>query len=109
MGHPKGTRNRYYSKEFKVAIAQKALSGHSAVEVAREGGINRSQVRAWIRIYSEKGETGLENKKRPGNPLAKYSNRKELTEVERLRYELAKAEIEIAKLKKAQGAGRRNA
>lgn len=47
-------------------------------------------VRKWVEIYRVAGESGLEPKKRPGDLLAKYINRKELTEVELLRYELAK-------------------
>lgn len=38
-------------------------------------------------ITNEYGEQGLENKKKPGNPLCKYSNKKNLTDIEKLQYE----------------------
>ena len=50
--------------------------------------------------YKEKGIDGLENKRKPGNPLAKYAQRKELTEIEQLEYENMKLRIENERLKK---------
>lgn len=54
-----------------------------------------------------KGEDGLKHNRKPCNPFAKYINKKELTEIEKLEYEIAKKdhkllkkEIEILKLKK---------
>ena len=43
---------------------------------------------------------GLKNKRKPGNPLAKYSSRKKLTEIEQLQYENMKLRIENERLKK---------
>ena len=43
---------------------------------------------------------GLENKRKPGNPLAKFSNKKELTELEKLQYENLLLRIENERLKK---------
>lgn len=54
----------------------------------------------WIKKYREKGIEGLENKKNPGNPLSKYSNKKNLTEMEKLEYENMKLRIENERLKK---------
>ena len=45
-------------------------------------------------------ELALENKKKPGNPLAKYSKRKNLTALEKLEYENMKLRIENELLKK---------
>ncbi|MHB1314525.1 MAG: transposase [Christensenellales bacterium] len=45
LGRPKGISNRHHSKEFKMGAVQKVLSGRSAVEVARELGINDRLVR----------------------------------------------------------------
>ena len=39
----------------------------------------------------------MENKRKPGNPLAKYINKKELTEVEQLEYKIALLERELLK------------
>lgn len=50
--------------------------------------------------YLEQGENALENKKKPGNPLTKYSRRKELNELEKLEYENMKLRIENERLKK---------
>ena len=54
----------------------------------------------WVVMYNKKGMAGLENKKKPGNPMAKYSNRKELTYTEQLEYENMKLRIENERLKK---------
>ena len=54
----------------------------------------------WIKRYREKGFEGLKNKKKPGNPLAKYTNKKNLTEMEKLQYENMKLRIENERLKK---------
>ena len=43
---------------------------------------------------------GLINKKKPSNPLAKYSNKKTLTKEEQLEYENIKLRIENELLKK---------
>ena len=43
---------------------------------------------------------GLIPKKKPGNPLGKFSNRKNLSEVKQLQYENMKLRIENERLKK---------
>ena len=102
MGRPKGGSNRQYAKEEKLRIVSEVMAGKSVLEMARESGIHKSVVQRWAQTYAEQGEAGLTPKRKPGNPLAMYSSRKELSEVEQLRYELAKAQLEIAQLKKAQ-------
>ena len=42
----------------------------------------------------------LENKKKPGNPLSKYSRKKNLTDLENLEYENMRLRIENERLKK---------
>ena len=54
----------------------------------------------WIKKYLEQGESALENKKKPGNPLSKYSRKKNLTDLEKLEYENMKLRIENERLKK---------
>ena len=103
----RGMTRTYRTKEFKLNIVKEVLGGKSSKEVGRENSIGDSLVRAWVRQYQKDGETALEPKRRPGNPLSKYTNRKELSEVEQLRYELAKAELELSKLKKAYEVERR--
>ena len=97
----RGITHTYRSKEFKLNIVKEALGGKGSKEVGRENGIHDSLVRAWVRKYQKDGEEALEPKRRSGNPLGKYTSRKELSEVEQLRYELTKAELELSKLKKA--------
>ena len=48
----------------------------------------------------KRGEKGLENKIKPGNPLAKYQSKKQLTDLEKLEYENMKLKIENERLKK---------
>ena len=59
-----------------------------------------SMLRNWMKKYVEQGEDSLENKKKPGNPLSKYSNRKSLSDMEKLEYENMKLRIENERLKK---------
>ena len=54
----------------------------------------------WLRKYEKEGIDGLENKKKPGNPLSKYSKKKNLTKEEQLEYENMKLRIENELLKK---------
>ena len=76
------------------------LDGRSCWEIEREDGINHSITNNWLKKYNERGIEGLENKKKPGNPLAKYSNKRNLTDIEQLQYENMKLRIENERLKK---------
>ena len=57
-------------------------------------------LRRWIRKYLDFGEEALVNKKKPGNPMCKYYNKKDLTKKEQLEYENLKLKIEDEMLKK---------
>ncbi len=93
--------NRYWSKKDKLKIINKVLlEGKSSQEVAREYDISGGMLRNWIIKYNQYGESSLENKKKPGNPLCKYSNKKDLSEMEKLQYENMKLRIENERLKK---------
>ena len=93
--------NRYWSKEDKLKIINKVLiNGISARQVAIQEDISDGMLCTWIKKYLEQGENALENKKKPGNPLTKYSRRKELNELEKLEYENMKLRIENERLKK---------
>lgn len=105
MGRPKGSTsskpNRYWSKEAKLTIIKRVLTGKmSAEEAGREDAVGSSMIRRWIQQYHEGGEAALENKKKPGNPLSRYARRKELTPMEQLEYENMKLKIENLRLKK---------
>ena len=93
--------NRYWSKEEKVRIITRVLDdGLSTHQVAKEEDISGGMLRGWIKKYLEQGEDSLENKRKPGNPLMKYSKRKELSDLEKLEYENMKLRIENERLKK---------
>ena len=93
--------NRYWSKEEKLRIINLVLNdGLSTEQAAKQEDISGGMLRNWIKQYLEQGENALENKKKPGNPLIKYSRRKELTQIEQLEYENMKLRIENERLKK---------
>lgn len=95
----------FRSKEEKLAIVKQVLAG-VPVRKWEDQGIDHQQVRSWTKTYLAEGEAGLEPKKKPGNPLARFERRKELTYEEQLQYqiellkrELVKKEAEITRLK----------
>ena len=103
MGRPKGTcvPKRYWSKEEKLKAVKRVLDNHETAEnVRKDLNINSGLLHAWIKKYLDNGENGLENKIMPGNPLAKYQHKKQLTDIEKLEYENMKLRIENERLKK---------
>ena len=97
MGRPKGGRNNNHSKEEKLALVKRKIAGETAASLSRESGIYISQICKWTQQYLIGGEEALVNKRKPGNPLAKYANKKELTPVEQLEYKIALLERELLK------------
>ncbi len=103
MGRPKGisTPRRIWSKEEKLKAVKRVLDNHETAEdVRKELNINSGLLHAWIQKYLNAGEKGLVNKIKPGNPLAKYQSKKQLTDIEKLEYENMKLRIENERLKK---------
>lgn len=105
MGRPKGSFGkqpiRYWSKEAKYEYVKLILDGETSIkQLAKDNGITRSMLWLWIKKYQEKGMEGLANKRKPGNPLSKYQNRKSLSPMEELQYENMKLRIENERLKK---------
>ena len=82
------------SKEEKLSIVKQVLNGMPVCSWESQG-IHHGQVQDWTKAYLEHGESGLEPKKKPGNPLSRYERRKELTYEEQLQYqiELLKREL----------------
>ena len=68
--------------------------------------VNEGVVRRWVSQYRRDGEAALENK-RGGSPVVCRGGKKDLSYVEQLEYELAKAKVESAKLKRDVELGRR--
>ena len=97
MGRPKGGTNKSHSKEEKLALVKRNLAGETLTSLERETGIYNAQIYKWTKQYLEGGEAALVNKRKPGNPLAKYHNKKELTPVEQLEYKIALLERELLK------------
>ncbi len=116
MGRPKGGKNTPHSKEEKLSLVKRNLAGETAEALERETGIGHGQIHKWTKQYLEGGEEALVNKRKPGNPLAKYMRRKSLTPMEQLEYkiallerELLKKDAEIVRLKKFNEQGRGDA
>ena len=100
IGRPRGGKNRYHSAEFKLEVVNRIVAGESSNKLAKEYDLSPGMVRRWVTNYKVSGTSALENRKKPGNPMGGFYRKKNITEIERLRFELAKAEVEIAKLKK---------
>ena len=116
MSRPKGGTNITHSKEEKLELVKRNLAGERASDLERETGIYHAQIHKWTKQYLEGGEDELVNKRKPGNPLAKYHRKKELTPMEQLEYkvallerELLKKDSEILRLKKLNEQGRGDA
>ena len=97
MGRPKGGTNTTHSKEEKMVLVKRMLNGETGTQLQKETGIYQSQIHKWTKQYLEGGEAALVNKRKPGNPLAKYERRKELTPTEQLEYKIALLECELLK------------
>ena len=100
MGRPKGGKNREWSVDDKLKYVNMVLEGTSAYDIERKFGIYHAMVLEWTKRYNELGIDGLQNKRKPGNPLVRYSRRKTLTELEQLEYENMLLRIENERLKK---------
>ena len=101
MGRPKGGKNKYWSKEEKLKLIKEHIDNHiSTNEITTREHISNGMYNNWLKKYLEFGELGLENKKKPGNPLSKYIHNKNLTDKEKLEYENMKLRIENERLKK---------
>ena len=97
MGRPKGGTNNSHSKDEKLALVLHNLAGESLRALERESGVNHTLIYKWTKQYLEGGEEALVNKRKPGNPLAKYHRKKELTPIEQLEYKVALLERELLK------------
>ena len=97
----KGQKFKYWTAEEKYKIIKPALDlEKSTWDITRETGLNNGMINNWLKKYRETGIDGLTPKKKPGNPLSKYSRRKNLFEIEQLQYENMKLRIENERLKK---------
>ena len=97
MGRPKGGTNTNHGKEEKLVLVKRVLKGETLRTLERETGISNSQIYKWTKQYLAGGEAALINKRKPGNLLAKYTRKKELTPTEQLEYKIALLERELLK------------
>ena len=114
IGRPKGTKSIMRSPEEKEQIVLRCINENIPFKtLAKELGIANSVIRKWVYAYENDGIEGLKSKTGKcgsGNPYAALYRKKNLTEVERLRLELAKKEVECERLKKGylvKGVGRK--
>lgn len=88
MERSKGGKNREWSEEEKLKYVLMVLTGEkSEYDIQKNFCIFYSMVRKWVYQYNEGWIDALQSKHKPGNPLAKYSRRKELSDIEQLEYE----------------------
>ena len=114
IGHPAGRKNIMRSPEEKEQIVLRCINENIPFKtLGDELGIADTVISRWVRAYEKSGIDGLKSKTGKcgsGNPYAALHTKKNLTEVERLRLELAKKEVECERLKKGysvKGVGRR--
>ena len=94
-------KNRTWSKEIKLKIINEVIiDGNSIQDTSKKYDISNGMLGTWIAKFKNYGEDALINKRKPGNPLAKYIHRKNLSDIEKLEYELMKLRIENERLKK---------
>ena len=114
IGRPRGTKNIMRSPEEKEQLILTWQKTNLPMDTfAKSHGIAKSPFKVWVLKYEKEGIDGLISKAGKcgsGNPYAALHTKKELTELERLRLELAKKEVECERLKKGysvKGVGRR--
>lgn len=97
----KGQKFKYWTAEEKYQIIKPALKlEKSTWNITRETKLSDGMINNWTKAYRENGMGGLTPKKKTGNPLSKYSSKKNLTEMEQLQYGNIKLRIENERLKK---------
>ena len=101
IGRPTGTKNIMRTPEEKEKIVLEYLNGDVGyATVARNYGISGRLFQTWITKYKESGIDGLKPKTGKSNNKGKGKYNHHPSEVEKLKIELVKKEIEIERLKK---------
>ena len=101
MGRPLGSKNHVRTPEEKEAIVLEYLNGKAGYRaVAAAHDLSGSVLKTWIRKYRENGIEGLRSQM--GRHAKRNSGHydRHPSEVEKLKKELLKKEIEIQRLKK---------
>lgn len=96
----KGQKKRKWTKEDKLKIVKRYSTEHiSAKELGRIYEADYSMICRWIREYAAEGDKAFE-KRKSGNKYASLHTSKNLSEIERLKLEIAKLRVENERLKK---------
>ena len=113
-GRIKGSKSNMRSPEEKEQIVLRCINENIPFKtLGRELKISDTSISKWVRAYEKEGINGLKSKTGKcgsGNPYSALHSKKNLTEIEKLRLELAKKEVECERLKKGysvKGVGRR--
>ena|SRR5574344_1925914 len=97
----KGQKFKQWTADEKYKIIKPVLDmNKSTCNITKETGLSNGMINNWIKSYRKNGMDGLTPKRKPGNPLTKYSSRKNLAKEEQLEYENMKLRIENEMLKK---------
>ena len=88
-------KNREFSPEFRIAVAQRIVAGESVTKLHVEHQIKRSVLYRWRDAYRKEGAAGLQRAigRPPGVPNVAPKPR--ATEEERLRQQVAELERKV--------------
>lgn len=101
MGRPLGGKNHKWTPEEKEAIVLEYLNGNAGQRtVAQSHNMTRNLLYSWIKKYRENGIDGLRSQtgRHSNKNVGRYDHHP--SEVEKLKKELLKKDIEIERLKK---------
>lgn len=74
---PKVGTNKYWTAEEKYEVIKPIIEfKKSSSQVTKDTCISNGMLSLWVKKYNKKGIKGLENQKKPGNHLSKYSSKK---------------------------------
>ena len=98
----KGQKFKERTAKEKYTIIEPLLNDEATYsQISKKYEINNGLLASWVNRYKEYGMKGLENKRKPGNPLAKiYAKKNFKNREEELEYENMKLRIENERLKK---------
>ena len=101
MSRPTGTKNIMRTPEEKEQLVLEYLNGNVGQNtVAASHNIGYRLFQKWVKKYQKDGIEGLKSKTGRKQGSRKGRPRKSTTEIEKLKEELLKKEIEIERLKK---------
>ena len=98
----KREKNRVWTTEEKEKIIIPVIKFEKTLQqTCRDYDLSSGLLSSWIEKYKKDGINGLENKRKPGNPMSKYFTTKKFNnKEEELEYENMRLRIENERLKK---------